>query len=222
MDGQFIKTQYEKIKAEIQKISPNAKLVAVTKKQPIEKIEFLYKLGHSVFAENYVQEFLEKKKKLEHLKLEWHLIGPLQSNKVNKIVGFVDFIHSVDSIELAKKIDVAAQNLGVKQKILLQINIADEESKSGMTVDIFRMHKNQFFDLKHILICGFMTMPPLANSAEESKKYFKILKEIQLQTKSEYDSVNELSMGTTQDYVVALQEGATMIRIGEALLGARS
>ncbi len=222
MDGQFIREQFEKIKSQIQKYSPNAKLVAVTKKQPIEKMEYLYGLGHNVFAENYVQEFLEKKNKLSNLNIEWHLIGPLQSNKVSKVVGQVDYIHSVDTLELATKIDNVAKTLGIKQKVLLQINVANEDSKSGLTIDLFMRYKKQFFDLKNLLICGFMTMPPLANSSEDSKKYFKTLKEIQLQTKCEYDSVSELSMGTTQDYVVALQEGSTMIRIGEALLGTRS
>lgn len=219
VDGTFIEKQYKKILEEIKPFG--AKLIAVTKKQPIEKIIFLNKLGHTLFAENYVQEFLEKKNQLAHLKIEWHLIGPLQSNKVSKVVGVADCIHSVDSLKLAQKINSSAAEKNIIQKVLLQINIANEDSKSGLSTNDFLREKNEFFKLKNIQVCGFMTMPPLANSAQDSQKYFKALKEIQLQIKSEYDFVNELSMGTTQDYQIALQEGATMIRIGEALLGPR-
>jgi pyridoxal phosphate enzyme (YggS family) len=136
-------------------------------------------------------------------------------------VGVAEYIHSVDSLKLAQKINSVAAEKNVIQKVLLQINIANEDSKSGLCTNDFFREKNEFFRLKNIKICGFMTMPPLAKSAQDSQKYFKTLKEIQLQTKSEYDFVNELSMGTTQDYQIALQEGATMIRIGEALLGPR-
>ncbi len=217
MDGSFLKTQLTKINSELQ----NAKLIAVTKKQPIEKIEFLYQLGQRIFAENYVQEFLEKKEKLNHLEIKWHLIGPLQSNKVLKIVGEIELIHSVDSLELAQKISNAAIEKKVIQNILIQLNISGEGSKSGFSMNQFEKLKKQLFSLKNIRILGFMMMPPMTQNAEDSRKYFKSLKQIQIDTKKEYDFINELSMGTTQDYKIALEEGSTMIRIGEALLGSR-
>jgi len=217
MDGSFLKTQLTKINSELQ----NAKLIAVTKKQPIEKIEFLYQLGQRIFAENYVQEFLEKKEKLNHLEIKWHLIGPLQSNKVLKIVGEIELIHSVDSLELAQKISNAAIEKKVIQNILIQLNISGEGSKSGFSMNQFEKLKKQLFSLKNIRILGFMMMPLMTQNAEDSRKYFKSLKQIQIDTKKEYDFINELSMGTTQDYKIALEEGSTMIRIGEALLGSR-
>lgn len=192
-------------------------LLAVSKKQPLEKIKSMIELGQWEFGENYVQEFLEKKELLKDKNIKWHLIGPLQSNKVSKIVGEASLIHSVDSFKLAKIISEKAQEKGIAQDILLQINVSNEASKSGMDIDQSDVFFEQTSSLSHIQIRGLMTMPPFTDNSENSRKYFKFLKKL-----SEKYKLKELSMGTTQDFEVAIQEGATIIRVGEALFGPRS
>jgi pyridoxal phosphate enzyme (YggS family) len=192
-------------------------LLAVSKKQPITKIETMVSLGQKSFGENYVQEFLEKKELLKNKNIEWHLIGPLQSNKVTKVIGEVKLIHSVDNLKLAKVISEKAKEKNITQSILLQINTANEASKSGMGLDQSDDFFKEVSTFSNIRIEGLMTMPPLADNAEDSRKYFKILKNL-----SEKYKLKELSMGTTQDFEVAIQEGATIIRVGEALFGPRT
>lgn len=192
-------------------------LLAVSKKQSIERIKSMIEVGQIEFGENYVQEFLEKKELLKDKNIKWHLIGPLQSNKVSKIVGEVSLIHSVDSFKLAKNISEKAKEKDVVQDILLQINVSSEASKSGMDLDQSDVFFEQASGLSHVQIRGLMTMPPFADNPENSRKHFKFLKKL-----SEKYKLKELSMGTTQDFEVAIQEGATIIRVGEALFGPRS
>lgn len=192
------------------------RLLAVSKKQPIEKIEKMYELGQKLFAENYAQEFLEKKEKLNDKKIEWHLIGPLQTNKVSKVVGEAYLIHSVDSLKLAKILSEKSKEKSLKQNILLQINVSGENSKSGFSENEIAEFISEVLKLSNVNVLGLMTMPPFTENPEDSRKYFKKLKEI-----SNKYGLKELSMGTTQDFEVAIEEGATIIRVGEALFGPR-
>jgi pyridoxal phosphate enzyme (YggS family) len=191
-------------------------LLAVSKKQSVEKIKLMMDLGQKAFGENYVQEFLEKKELLKNKNIEWHLIGPLQSNKVSKILGEVSLIHSVDSLKLAKIISEKAKEKNLIQDILLQINVSNEASKSGMDINQSDALFAEASALPHLRIRGLMTMPPFSDNPESSRKYFRYLKNL-----SEKYNLKELSMGTTQDFEVAIQEGATIIRVGEALFGPR-
>lgn len=228
MTGISIKNNFENIQRRIQKAcekfhrsSENVKLVAISKKQPIEKINELVKLGHHVFGENYVQELVEKQKHFTNL--EWHLVGPLQKNKINKVVGKVGLIHSVDSTGLAQAIAKRCEVAGIVQPILIQMNLAQEPTKSGVYKDSLHVFLQKTHKLKGIQLCGLMTMPPLEKNPENSRKYFCELREIRDKIKQELqlDNFNELSMGTTSDFEVAIEEGATLIRVGEALLGPR-
>jgi len=197
-------------------------LVAVSKKQPLEKIKRLYEEGQRIFGENYVQEFLEKKAELP-ADVSWHIIGPLQKNKLNKIIGQTELIHSIDSLEIASALSekVLAAKLTKKQKILLQVNIAEESSKSGVTAEEATTLAKNIAKLTGIELCGLMSMPPFTNNAEDSRIYFRKIAQLKKELQKTIPTVRELSMGTTQDFAVAIEEGATLVRIGEAVFGAR-
>jgi MAF protein len=195
---------------------PRADLLAVSKLQSTEQIRKLAADGQKNFGENYVQEALEKIAELKDLNLSWHFIGHLQKNKVKMIVGQFDLIHSVDSLELAKKISSVAASHGVIQKILLQVNLSQEETKGGFSENEFRQSLNEIQQLPSVQVTGLMTMPPLFSDPDDCRPYFRRLRELADET-----GLPELSMGTSSDYRVALQEGATWIRLGTVLFGER-
>ncbi len=211
----------KRIQAACMKCSRNMneiQLLAVSKKQSVEKIVQMFELGQKAFAENYVQEFLQKKEEINK-NIEWHMIGPLQSNKVSKIVGEVELIHSVDDVKLAKIISEKAKEKGITQKILLQINASGEKSKSGVFLKDSEKFIEEVLKISSIKVLGLMTMPPFTDSAEDSREHFKKIRKIRDNFKE--SGLIELSMGTTQDFEVAIEEGATIIRVGEALFGPR-
>ena len=217
----------EQILIEIRKFSPNpdrVKLLAVSKKQSVEKIQLLLKQEQFRFGENYVQEALEKIEMLPKT-IEWHLIGHLQSKKVNSIVGQFAYIHSIDSLKIAEMISNKSKSIGIVQKIFVEVNMGLEASKSGFSIDSIKANWPNLCDLDGIKICGLMTLPPPSEDMEITRRIFKSLKELQnnLQDEAalERHPMNELSMGTSQDYAIALQEGSTCIRIGTILFGER-
>lgn len=197
-------------------------VLAVSKLQPEEKIRSLANEGQKEFAENYVQELLTKQEALQDLKLSWHLIGHLQRNKVKMVVGRVALIHSVDSLDLAIEIDKRAEAAGLCQNILLEANVGGESSKSGFDPEKLKSVFEELLDLKNISVQGLMTMPPFVENPEDNRKYFVRLREL----RDELEDIGglflpELSMGTSQDYLVAIEEGATWVRIGTSLFGTR-
>lgn len=200
----------------LKSLAPHQKLLAVSKLQPTEKIRDLYHEGQRHFAENYVQEALLKIEQLSQLEIEWHLIGPLQKNKVKLLKKNFAYIHSVDSFELAQKISDAAESLQHVQKIFIQLNLSGENTKSGLPPDTFSKIWPELQQLRGIQVVGLMTMPPLENIPEKNRAFFKQLKYIGTQLQ-----LQEYSMGTSQDYQVALEEGATWIRLGTILFGER-
>lgn len=212
---------------DIQKFSPHPKLVkilAVSKKQPIDKIQNLLNQNHFQFGENYVQEALDKMQKLPKT-IEWHLIGHLQSKKVNSVIGKFAFIHSIDSLKVAELISEKSATKGIVQNIFIEVNIGDEESKNGFTVQQLKEQWLKVVSLDSLRIYGLMTLPPPSDDIEVTRAYFKELKNLQSQLKTSLDSQRhpfaDLSMGTSQDYIAALQEGSTIIRIGTTLFGER-
>lgn len=217
----------QEVFSEIKTHSPKpelVKLLAVSKKQDCKKIQSLYNQGQRAFGENYVQEALEKKSQLA-LDIEWHFIGHLQSNKVKDVVGNFVLIHSVDSLKLAQLIDKKASDLAIIQKILIEVNIGNETSKSGFSIEELRQNWNQLTQLKHVSLCGLMCLPPAEVSEFETETYFKsmneLLCELQQTTNSQQHPLTELSMGTSGDYVLALKNKATIIRLGTLLFGER-
>lgn len=193
------------------------KIVAVTKYQDAEAIKKLYDMGCRDFAENKVQDLLAKKAILFD-DIRWHFIGTLQKNKVNKLIGNCYLIHSVDSLELAEKISEKSVQ---KTSVLLQVNTSFEASKHGLYPNEWEKVLPKVLELKGIEIKGLMTMGPLTDDKKMIIDSFKMLKEMQCKWqglfKDKASSFNELSMGMSQDYKLAIQEGSTMVRIGSAL-----
>lgn len=198
-------------------LSSQQKLLAVSKLQPIEKIKSLYDEGQTDFAENYIQEALGKIEQLQDLKINWHLIGPIQKNKVKLLKKNFNYIHSIDSYELAEKISEYSLKIGYVQKCFIQINLSKETTKSGFSKEQFFIDWARLKELKGLEIIGLMTMPPLENEPEKNRAFFKELKYI-----GDKLNLHEFSMGTSHDYQIALEEGATWIRIGTMLFGERT
>ncbi|PMC82558.1 YggS family pyridoxal phosphate-dependent enzyme [Anaerococcus hydrogenalis] len=201
----------------------DAMLLAVTKTHGVDKIMEVYNYGLRDFGENKVQELLDKKDKLPD-DINWHLIGHLQTNKVNKIVGEVRLIHSVDSLKILKKINNRAKKLSIVQDCLLQINISKEESKSGFYEEDIEDIINQAKELENVKIRGLMTMAPNTEDVSVIRSCFKGLKKIfdNLSNLS-YNNIEMeyLSMGMTHDYKIALEEGTNIIRVGSKIFGKR-
>ena len=200
-------------------------LIAVTKTQPVSVIREAYAAGLSVLGENRVQEAVEKAADLEDLPLEWHLIGHLQTNKVKQAVALFSLIHSVDSERLAREIDRCAKVIGKIQDVLIQVNVAGEDSKSGIepaqAAELVRLVDS----LPNLRLCGMMTIAPLYEDAAQTRPVFREMRSIfeQLREKvADPEAFRWLSMGMTHDYRVAVEEGANMIRIGTGLFGART
>lgn len=205
------------LRAEIlRKLKPNQKILAVSKLQSLEKIKALHAEGQIDFGENYMQEALQKIETLQKFDLRWHLIGPLQKNKVKFLKKNFAYVHSVDSIELAELISKKAAEINHCQSIFLQINISGESTKSGFGENAFVQNWAHLQSLPGIKIVGLMTMPPLENEPEKNRIHFKKLVELGKKL-----NLHEFSMGTSHDYQVALEEGATWIRLGTILFGER-
>ncbi|MFQ9934503.1 MAG: YggS family pyridoxal phosphate-dependent enzyme [Lachnospiraceae bacterium] len=201
----------------------DVKLIAVSKTKPVSDIEELYGHGVRVFGENKVQELCDKYEALPK-DIEWHMIGHLQRNKVKYIVGKAALIHSVDSLRLAMQIEAEAAKKNVIANILIEVNVAEEESKFGLKADEALKNITEIAKLPHIRIKGLMTIAPFVENPEDNRKYFKKLKQlaVDIQAKN-IDNVdmNELSMGMTGDYMVAVEEGATYVRVGTGIFGER-
>jgi hypothetical protein len=200
------------------------RLVAVGKTQSADRIRQVYDAGATIIGENYIQEAREKFEKLYDLDVQWHFIGHLQSNKAKYAVRMFDLIHSVDSLKLALELDKQAQKVGKVQKILAQVNIGSSPNKSGLTENEAPKLILQMADLENLRIQGLMTMPPFFNNPEKARPYFAALRHLRDSLKERgvlSPEFNELSMGMTGDFEAAISEGATLVRIGTAIFGAR-
>lgn len=199
------------------------KLIAVTKSQPIDKIIESVDLGLRVFGENKVQEAKQKIEKLNefNFNIEWHMIGHLQSNKVKEAVRLFEIIHSVDSDKLAILIDKEASKIKKIQRALIQVKLSEEETKYGINEyaveEIFKLSKK----LKYLQIEGLMTIPPYFVNPEDTRPYFRKLRQIKEELSQKGYPLQELSMGMSNDFEVAIEEGSTMVRIGTAIFGPR-
>jgi len=220
----------DKIKKEIQETAiavdrtpEDITLIAVTKTRTIDEMKEVQSLGLIDFGENRVQE-LEKKYAQFAQSINWHLIGHLQRNKVKNIINKVKLIHSVDSLRLAKMINKEAAKHDMVAKVLIQVNVADEDSKFGLQVKEVLPLLKEVSKFKNIQVKGLMTMAPYTLVPEESRKYFQKLKKLSVDIDNQkIDNIfmEELSMGMTNDYLVAIEEGATIIRVGTGIFGDR-
>ncbi len=233
----MLKANLEKVLNRIRTVADNCgrkpgsvRLVTVTKTVPVEKIIGAIEAGADMFGENYVQEAREKIMDLSAYPVSWHFIGHLQRNKAKYAVDLFDLIHSVDSIKLAREIDKQAGKLGKVQEILIQVNVSEEIQKSGVepekTPDMIKVVAG----FENVLLRGLMTMPPFFNDPEKVRPFFRklrnlrdqIQKDLLVQKGTEHLQLSELSMGMTGDFEAAIEEGATLVRIGTAIFGERS
>lgn len=199
-------------------------VLAVSKTKPNEMIEELYNEGVREFGENYVQELATKMETLPK-DIHWHMIGHLQRNKIKYIIENVKMIHSVDSLRLAKAISDEAVKKGVNMDILIEVNVALEENKFGFKVEEVEEAVKEIAKLPNICVKGLMTSAPYVSDAEENRQYFKRLNKLLVDINDKnIDNVcmSVLSMGMTNDYLVAIEEGATHVRVGTAIFGERN
>jgi hypothetical protein len=220
---------YGEVKSEIDRAAEKAgrkpdeiQLVAVSKFHPASDVEILFKAGHRVFGESYVQEAVAKSEELSALDIEWHFIGGLQSKKAKYVAGNFSLVHSVDSSKLAGLLNKKAVALGVKQNILLQVNSAGEEQKSGVSEKMLQTLAEEVMEFEGLELQGLMCLPPFFGDSESSRPYFRRLRELKEKLEKNLGiSLPHLSMGMTDDYVSAIEEGATMVRIGTRIFGKR-
>ncbi|PYK64489.1 MAG: YggS family pyridoxal phosphate-dependent enzyme [Verrucomicrobia bacterium] len=197
-------------------------LVAITKAHPAEKVREAIDAGQRLFGESRVQEARTKIPELPS-SLRWHFVGHLQKNKIRHALPLFEMIHSVDSLALAQDMNRIAEQEGLHPRVLLEVNVAGEGSKFGFTPDKLREQMEGLLALPRLSILGLMCIPPIANEAAASRKYFVQLRELRdsLQTEFRVD-LTQLSMGMTQDFWIAVEEGATLVRVGTAIFGERS
>lgn len=199
------------------------RLVAVSKTRPAGEIEQAAQAGQRLFGENYVQELVAKAAAVRQ-PVEWHVIGHLQSNKVRQVAGLVSMIHSVDRLSLAKEISRQCGRIGACCDILLQVNVAQEATKSGVGVDDALALARQIAALPNLRLRGLMTMPPFFGDPEEARPFFRQLRSLAGSIRAAAIpgvELDELSMGMSGDFEVAIEEGATLVRVGTAIFGER-
>src|SRR5438067_788008 len=197
-------------------------LVAITKTHPAEKVREAIEAGQTLFGESRVQEARPKIPELPS-NLRWHFVGHLQKNKIRHALPLFELTHSVDSLALAQDINRIAEEDGLHPRVLLEVNVAEEGSKFGFKDETLREDLENLLALPRLSILGLMTIPPIAEEAEASRKHFVQLRELRdrLQTEFHVD-LARLSMGMTQDYAIAAEEGATLVRVGTAIFGERT
>jgi len=198
-------------------------LIAVSKTKPVSMLVEAYEAGARTFGENKVQEIVEKFPQMPE-DAKFHMIGHLQTNKVGQVIEKVELIHSVDSVHLAEKIEKEAAKRNMIANILLEVNVAREDSKFGLYMEDVIGVLQSVREFPHVCVKGLMTIAPYVENAEENRKYFKDLYQLYVDIKSknlDNGTMSVLSMGMTGDYEVAVEEGATMIRVGTGIFGSR-
>jgi pyridoxal phosphate enzyme (YggS family) len=235
MDGQSVaervKHLHERVRAACDRAGRDVNdvhILAVSKFHSLHRVREAYHEGLRDFAENYAQEALTKIEQLENLPVHWHFIGRIQSNKVKFLAGRFAAIHSVDRLSVARELDRVSASAGRVQDIFLQANIAGESQKGGADASDLRKLTREILGLSHLRMLGLMVMPPFADNSEDMRPHFArarvLLGELREELQGEWAGrhpLDQLSMGTTQDFEVAIEEGATWIRIGTDIFGPR-
>ena len=221
---EVIDKNYNQILEDIKRYSPypeKVKILFVSKYYDIEEHRKIIEMGYNYFGENRAQVYRDKLKEFsgeKYKNIVWDFIGRLQKNKIKYIINNVNLIHSIDSYELLEDINKKAIENGRTVNGLIQINVSKEESKTGIYVEDFEKDSEKYFSMDNVKIIGFMTMAPLGASEEEISKYFSKMLDLKRKYAEKYDYLTELSMGMSGDYIEALKNGATIIRIGSKLI----
>src|SRR5438105_15450969 len=217
-----VREQIAQAAAKVGRAVDEIELVAISKTHDAAKVREAIEAGQTLFGESRVQEARVKIPELPS-NLRWHFVGHLQKNKIRHALPLFELTHSVDSLALAQDINRTAEEDGMHPRVLLEVNVAGEGSKFGFSPDKLSDQMEELLALPRLSILGLMTIPPLAEEAEASRKYFVQLRELRdrLQTEFRVD-LAQLSMGMTQDFPVAVAEGATLVRVGTAIFGERS
>lgn len=212
-------TQAEK---QAQRPLDSVQLLAVSKTKPASDLRLAFEAGQTQFGENYLQEALDKQQQLSDLNIQWHFIGPIQSNKTRSIAEHFDWVHSVERLKVAQRLSNQRPDSMAELNVCLQVNISGEASKSGVSADELLPLAKQVAELPHLTLRGLMVIPQATDNPEHQQQQFSEVKALFDQLKSEYDSVDTLSMGMSGDLEVAVEQGSTMVRIGTAIFGARN
>jgi pyridoxal phosphate enzyme (YggS family) len=200
----------------------DVELVAISKTHEAEKVRAAHEAGQTLFGESRVQEARVKIPELPS-NLRWHFVGHLQKNKIRHALPLFELFHGIDAVDLAREMNRIAEEDGMHPRILLEVNVAGEGSKFGFKPETLRAEMESLLSLGRLTIEGLMTIPPLAEEAEPSRKFFVQLRELRDALEKEFSvKLPKLSMGMTNDYVVAVEEGATLVRVGTAIFGERS
>lgn len=218
-----VKERIEKAALRAARDPGEIKLVAVSKTVGVEEIREAISAGATILGESYVQEAKGKIEEVGH-KVQWHMIGHLQTNKVRQTINLFDMIQSVDRINLAEEINKMAKQSNKRTSVLIQVNISKETTKSGIERDSVISLVSEIANLTNIKVEGLMAMPPYFDDPEDARPYFKSLRELKGEIEKkrfENISMKELSMGMSNDFEVAVEEGATIIRVGTAIFGER-
>jgi pyridoxal phosphate enzyme (YggS family) len=197
-------------------------LVAVSKTHPAEKVQEAIEAGQLLFGESRVQEARAKIPLLPS-RLRWHFIGHLQKNKIRHALPLFELFHGIDSLALGQEMERIAEEEGMRPRVLLEVNVAGEASKHGFSPDALRRDLEAALSLGRLTVEGLMTLPPFAPEAETSRQYFIALRKLRDQLEAEFDvRLPQLSMGMSGDFPIAIEEGATLVRVGTAIFGERS
>ena len=225
--GENLRLVFERIRHATQqsgRTEGSVRLVAATKSVGLDQIREGIASGLTILGENRLQEALPKIEGLRGEPIQWHFIGHLQRRKVRSVVGVFDLIHSVDSVELLEEIERRAQEAGLTQAVLLEVNLEGEATKAGFLPDEIEEAMPGLEALSHVVVKGLMAIPPPTSDPEQARPYFRRLRELALRLSRQAIStvsLKELSMGMSNDYHVAVEEGATMVRVGTAIFGVR-
>jgi PLP dependent protein len=204
------------------RLDSDVALMAVSKVHPVEVILEAYEAGQRLFGENRVQEFQEKSARLGSLTdAAFHLIGPLQSNKTNKAAELFDAVDAVDSLKIAQRLDTAAAALGKRLPVLIEVKLSHEESKHGIDPAELPVLLEAMQELKAVEAVGLMTVPPWSEDAETARPYFRELRRLRDEAAVRFPWVTQLSMGMSNDFSVAIEEGSTCVRVGTSIFGKR-
>jgi pyridoxal phosphate enzyme (YggS family) len=223
-----IQQNLERVRAQIAQAAKKAgrqaddvELIAISKMHSADRVREAHAAGQNIFGESRVQEAQAKIPELPS-SLHWHFVGHLQKNKIRHALPLFELIHSVDSLALAQEINRIAQEEGVDPRVLLEVNVAGEGSKFGFKPETLRAEMEPLLGLVRLSIEGLMIIPPLAEEAEASRRFFARLRELRDALEKDFDlNLPQLSMGMTNDFPIAIEEGATLVRVGTAIFGER-